>query len=122
MKDDKKNNKILFSAKAIPGAGRGSKLGFPTINLDVTGIDLDAGVYLAEIEISQKIHQGLLFFGKKQTFDNQLSLEVFIKDFVEGVSGRTARVKIIKKIRDVKKFANSQELQNQIKLDIKNNL
>jgi|GEM_PF-416754 len=113
---------IEFSAKVIKGAGRGKTLGFPTANLDAKNINLDHGVYLAEIGVTGRKYDGLLFFGPKQTFGEPLSLEVFIKGLEKDIYGETAAVRVMKKIRDVKKFDNPQDLQKQIERDIKDNL
>jgi len=113
---------LNFNAKVVRGMGRGKKLGFPTANLDAVGIDLEHGVYLVGIEVRGEKYSGLLFFGKKQTFGEPLSMEVFIKGFEGDIYGETAAVKIIKKIREIKKFDDPQDLQEQIARDVSENL
>jgi len=111
-----------FNAKVVKGVGRGKTLGFPTANLDAVGIDLEYGVYLVEIGVRGKKYKGLLFFGKKQTFGEPVSMEVFIKGFDGDIYGEIAAVEIIKKIREIKKFDNPQALQEQIARDVGENL
>lgn len=108
-----------FSAKIIKGEGIGKKIGFPTINLDKISLKIDYGVYLVEAEIDNKKYKGLLHFGPKKTFNNNISLELLIKNFISDINSKQIKIAIIKKIRDVKKFANIKDLQDQIKQDLK---
>ena len=107
-----------FKAKVITGKGRGRRIGFPTANLDKTDLDIDCGVYLAEARIEKKLYKGLLHFGPKKTFNGGVSLELFIKDFNFDIYGKNVKIKIIKKIREIKKFANAEWLKKQIKKDL----
>jgi len=115
------NTKLVFKAKVIPGAGRGKVLGFPTANLDTEGIDLNHGVYLVEAEIEGKIYSGLMHFGFKETFQEKPSLEILVKGLDYNIYGQVVAVKVVKKIRDIKRFANGIELKKQIEKDVKEN-
>ncbi|MCK4744921.1 riboflavin kinase [Candidatus Parcubacteria bacterium] len=112
-------NFFSFDAKAVKGEGIGKKIGFPTINLDKIRLKIDYGVYLVEAEIDNKRYKGLLHFGPKKTFANNISLELLLKNFISDISSKQIKIAIIKKIRDIKKFANIKDLQNQIKQDLK---
>jgi ADP-ribose pyrophosphatase YjhB (NUDIX family) len=120
--EDAQSEKFVFRGKVIRGKGRGKALGFPTANLDVPGIKLAHGVYLAEAKVSGQKYQGLIFFGPKETFGEPPSLEIFIKGLTVDIYGQTVAVRIIKKIRDVKKFDNPLELRKQIERDARENL
>ncbi len=113
---------LVFKAKVVYGKGRGKGLGFPTANLDATGIDLSHGVYLAEVEVEEKLYRGLLHFGFKETFQEDPSLEIFIKGLSADIHGDELKIRVIKKIREVKKFDNPEELQKQIEADVRENL
>ncbi len=110
---------IIFSAKVINGAGRGEKLGLPTINLDKIDLDIDYGVYLVEARVNNKNYMGILHFGRKETFKESSSQELFIKEHISGIAEKHIKIKIIKKTRDIKKFKNINELKIQINKDIK---
>jgi len=87
----------------VNGLGWGRRLGFPTANLDAVDINLEHGVYLVGIDVRGENYKGLLFFGKKQTFDGTVSAEVFIKDFNGDICGQTMAMRVFKKIREVDK-------------------
>ena len=110
---------MQFIAKVITGKGRGRRLGFPTANLDKKNLNINHGVYLADVEISGKMYKGLLHFGLKKTFCEDISLELFIKNFNFNIYGKNVKIKIIRKIREVKKFASAEDLKKQIKKDLK---
>jgi len=111
--------KFEFSSKVSGGAGRGKRLGFPTINLDNDKIDINYGVYLVESEINGKIYKGLLHFGQKETFAEPASLELYLKETVPEISDKIIKTKEIKKIREVMKFADAEELKKQMALDLR---
>jgi hypothetical protein len=111
--------KFEFIAKVRPGSGRGTSLGFPTINLDKPEIDINYGIYLVESQINGKIYKGLLHFGQKETFNEPASLELYVKETIPDIKNQTIEVKEIRIIRDVIKFADAEKLKEQMKLDLR---
>ncbi len=111
--------KFEFKANIKRGLGRGARLGFPTINLDNDQIDINYGVYLVESEINGKIYIGLLHYGQKETFNEPASLELYIKDFIMEASDKIIKIKEIKKIREIIKFAGAEDLKKQMTEDLK---
>ena len=109
----------FFKAKVIAGKGRGRKLGFPTANLDKTNLNIDCGVYSAKIKSNGKWYRALFHFGQRKTFNEGISLELYIKDFNFDIYHQEIEVKIVKKIREVRKFKGAEELKKQIKKDFK---
>lgn len=114
-----KAEQIIFNAEVINGLGRGRRIGYPTINLNKPDLDIDFGTYLVEAEIDQTGYTGLLHFGTKDTFNEAVSTELFIKDLIPEIKSRQVKIKIKRKIRDIKKFANTQDLKQQIREDVK---
>jgi len=108
---------VAFTARVVRGEGRGRGLGYPTANLDKTELDIPHGVYAVEVGVRGKKYSGLMHFGIKEVFNEGASLEVLIKDFSEDIYGQNIDVKVIRKIREVKKFDNSNLLVEQIKKD-----
>lgn len=107
-----------FSGKVVKGEGRGKKLGFHTANLDNIGLNLNYGVYLAEVKVDNKKYQGILHFGPQKTFGNKVTAEVYIKDFNSEIYGKRLKVMVIKKIREIKRFKSIDGLVKQIRKDI----
>jgi drug/metabolite transporter (DMT)-like permease len=110
--------KFDFMAKIKSGMGRGQSLGYPTINLDKAEIDINYGVYLVESQISGKIYRGLLHFGPKETFSEPATMELYIRENLLELPAEI-RIKEINKIREVRKFANAEQLKQQMAEDEK---
>jgi FAD synthase len=111
-------NKVKFSAKVIKGDGRGKKLGFPTANLDKTDLDLPHGIYVVKVKLRNEMYGAIMHFGYKEVFKGPVSLEVLIKDFSEDIYNQEINVRVVRKIRDVKKFDNVEELKKNISKDL----
>jgi drug/metabolite transporter (DMT)-like permease len=108
----------IFNANVVWGKGRGRKLGFPTANLDVLDLDISHGVYLVNVYIGKEKYKGLLHFGHKETFHEETSAEVFIKDFSEDIYKENIKVEVVSRIRNIRKFEDSDALRRQIKTDL----
>lgn len=116
---DGKQKSVSFISRVIHGEGRGAKLGFHTANLEKEDLDIPHGVYVVELNVAGKNYKGLMHFGYKEVFGGPVSLEVLIKDFSDDIYGEEIAVTIAKKIREVKKFENEDELKAAIKNDLK---
>ena len=112
-----KAQELEFIASVKPGSGQGARLGFPTINLDKIDLNIDYGVYLVEVKTDNN-YKGLLHFGLKETFAEGPSLELFIKERIDGIENKRFSINIIKKIREIKKFADIKALKAQIEKDL----
>lgn len=113
-----KSKNLTFSAKVIRGQGKGRALGFPTANLDKVDLDITHGIYAVELKLQGKKYLGVMHFGFKDVFKEEVSLEVLIKDFSGDIYGETLELKVIKKIREVQKFDNVEALKIAIKQDL----
>ena len=109
---------MIFRAKVIAGEGRGKKIGFPTANLNKTDLEIDFGVYLARARVGNQEFAGLLHFGPQKTFGARITAELHLKDFSGDLYGKEVQVEIISKVREIKKFANINELKTQITQDL----
>lgn len=97
--------------------GRGTRLGFPTANLDIIP-DVAEGVYLALTHIEDKKYPSLAFSGNAKTFgDTEKIFEVYILDFEKDLYGHNIGVELIQWLRDPKKFNNAEELIERMKED-----
>jgi len=113
-----KAKKISFSGKVIHGQGRGKLLGYPTANLDKTDLDIPHGVYAVRVSLEGKQYLGLMHFGFKDVFKEEVSLEILIVDFTSDIYGETLQLEVLGKIRELEKFANPDLLIAAIKKDL----
>ncbi len=106
----------------IEGARLGRKLGFPTANLDITGLlTPPTGVYAAEAHISSASYRAAVNIGHRPTIhsaDPQLHVEAHLLDFDGDIYGQALELVFLKKLRDEKKFPNPAALRVQIAEDI----
>ncbi len=114
-----KQQYIPFKSIVVHGDGRGKELGFYTANLTNMDLDIVHGVYKVEIMVKGKKYTGLMHFGYKEVFSGPVSLEVLIKNFSDDIYGEEVEVLVIKKVREVRKFKNIEELKVGVKNDLK---
>jgi riboflavin kinase / FMN adenylyltransferase len=92
----------------IKGEQLGRKLGFPTANLDVTGLLVPpTGVYAAEAQIGAARHRAAVNIGHRPTVrsaDPQLHVEAHLLGFDKDIYGQILEVVFLKKLRNEKKF------------------
>lgn len=118
-------NKLLAQPFFISGVVEhghniGSKLNFPTANIsfDTNKIIPKLGVYYVKIKIDGKLYKGIANVGNRPTFwENKIKVESFIINFDKQIYGKKITVYLHKYIREIKKFDNLAQLQEQIKKD-----
>ncbi len=103
--------------RVISGEGRGSKIGFPTANLEGTEhLCLREGVYAVVVNDSMK---AVANYGRRPTFGGGYRiLEVHIPRFEGNLLNEKLKVEFVKFLREERKFADAGELMEQIKKDI----
>lgn len=112
----------VFSGEVIHGVGRGKTLGIPTANLQVEqGELLPRGVHAARVswaEVSPRI--AVANVGTRPTFkEGEVSIEVHILDFDGDLYGISLNVELVEFLRAERAFAAVEDLQEQIRVDIK---
>lgn len=107
-----------FRGKVIAGAGRGRRIGYRTANLDNTDLDIPHGVYVVDISLLGNSYRGLMHFGFRDVYDEPVSLEILVKDFNGDIYGEEMTVNLVKKIREVKNFADTATLVKAIEKDL----
>jgi riboflavin kinase/FMN adenylyltransferase len=107
----------------IKGEQLGRKLGFPTANLNVTGLLVPpTGVYAVEAQIGAAQWRAAVNIGHRPTVrsaDPQLHVEAHLLDFEKDIYGQALELIFLKKLRDEKKFPTPEALRAQIAEDIK---
>lgn len=117
------NRHIFFTAKVVQGHQIGRKLGFPTANLSSPSLqELTEGIYVIRAWIENNRHTGVLYIGKRPTFENQghCIYEAHLFDYEDTVSlyGREITIEPLQKIRNERRFATPDELVQQIIKDV----
>ncbi|MDE7307197.1 MAG: bifunctional riboflavin kinase/FAD synthetase [Lachnospiraceae bacterium] len=119
-------NKMLgheYSVTGIVEHGRelGRTLCFPTINIQPPDDKIlpPNGVYISECVISEKNRAGVTNLGIKPTVGGErIGIETNIFDYSGNLYGQEVTVRLLKFLREEKKFESIYELQEQIKKDI----
>ena len=120
-------NKLLnrnwsIEGKIQKGRQLGTKIGFPTANLEINNYILaKPGVYAVKVKKkkSSKYIRGIANLGYRPTFNGKkILLEVHLFNFSENLYNKYLRVEFLKFIRAEKKFRNVDQLKKQIKIDL----
>jgi riboflavin kinase/FMN adenylyltransferase len=111
-----------LAGKVVRGDRLGHELGFPTANLDVTGLALPpGGVYTAQARAGGRVHRAVVNIGTRPTLKNpapQLRVETHLLDFTGDLYGQELEIVFGEKLREEKKFASLEDLKAQIARDI----
>jgi riboflavin kinase/FMN adenylyltransferase len=106
----------------IRGDELGRKLGFPTANLDVTGLLAPPnGVYIVHAKVNGQTHRAVVNIGVRPTVQQsapQLRVEAHLLDFNGDLYGQEMEIIFREKLRDEQKFSSLDELRNQIGRDL----
>ncbi len=104
---------ILHSihGKVRAGAKRGKSLGFPTANISLHKI-IPEGIYISQVSLFKKIYPAATFVGEEKI------CESYILNFHKNIYGQWITVKLLKKVRDNKKFVDEKSLIEAIKDDV----
>ena len=112
-----------LSGEVISGRKIGRSIGFPTANIkpnDSNKLIPANGVYAVEVIIEEVVHPGMLSIGTNPTVsedDSARSIEVNIIDFEKDIYGKSITIRFRKRLRDEKKFRNTEELSRQMEID-----
>lgn len=108
--------------KVMVGDKIGRQIGFPTANLDTTGLVLPPnGVYSSVVNVTGTQFKAALNVGFRPTVASEMSklqVEAHLLDFHENLYGSELELEIGSKLRDEKKFASIEELKDQIIRDV----
>ena len=105
----------------MTGEGLGAKIGFPTANLDVAGMQLPPdGVYAVRIQEGDKRNAGVANIGIRPTVDasaGRRTVEAHLFDFSENLLGKELALEFIEYLRSERKFPDLGALAAQIARD-----
>ena len=109
---------FALTGHVVPGAGRGSGLGFATANVEVEGTFAMMGpyVYAAYALIGESRYKAAVSIGEPPTFSPEsrefdpFLLEAHLLDFKEDLYGQDLKLEFIENLRPMQRFANREEL------------
>jgi len=112
--------------RVLQGDQRGRTIGFPTANLELSGLLAPAdGVYAVSARIldpegglSDARLSGVANLGVRPTVSGGRSMEVHLLDFAGDLYGRTLRIGFVKRLRGEIKFPDLAALRAQIARDV----
>jgi len=113
---------LTFFAPAVPGAGRGKRLGVPTVNLELAAIptELEEGIHacMARVDGDAQWREAVLHFGPRPVFKAPPTCEVhFLDGIPAGVQPKNLTVRVVEKIRKVRNFPSTEKLKAQMHTD-----
>ena len=108
--------------RIVDGDRLGRQLGFPTANLDVTGLNLPPnGVYAGITRVENVTYRVALNIGHRPTLNAPapaLRVEAHLLDFKGDLYGQELEIEVGDRLREEKKFASPAQLKEQIARDI----
>ncbi len=110
----------FVSGRVVIGHQRGRDLGFPTANISSRTEVLPAdGIYATLLHLGERTLWSVSSVGLNPTFGaGPRTIESHILNFHEDIYGAHVKLAFVKKIRDEKKFASTDELAKQIRGDV----
>ena len=115
--------KFGYFEKVIHGNEIGRTLNFPTINQPIPKKTVlpKFGVYLTEVLINGEIYKGVSNVGVKPTVQNKEPLiETHILGYSGNLYGEKLSVRLVKFLREEKRFSSLEKLKEQVDRDIQN--
>ena len=112
---------FALTGEIVRGAGRGSKILFPTLNLAPAQELLPkVGVYATETCVEGRWYRSATNVGFRPTFDGTvLGIESHLFDFSQQLSKGHIEVRFCERLRDERKFSGPAELRAQIAADLR---
>ena len=102
------------------GVARGSKIGFPTANLDaIDTLVPGRGVYAGRASLDDTSYAAAINIGPNPTFgEDAHKVEIHLLDFSKSIYGEPLEVDFLARLRDIQPFENIEALQRQLRRDV----
>jgi len=111
-----------IAGTVLRGDQLGRKLGFPTANVDIAGLQTPPnGVYAVQARVGARIFPAVANLGTRPTIKDdapELRFEVYLFDFEGDLYGRELEVAFIDFIRPEQRFNSVDELKERIARDV----
>ena len=97
--------------KVIGGRKDGKKIGFPTVNLDLSASPLKKGVYFTKTVVDGNVYRSVTNVGAHPTFgDYRENIETHILDFDGNLYNATVEIRFLAYEREIVKFDRAESL------------
>jgi len=110
-----------ITGKVVPGNAIGRGIGFPTANIEIADefkLIAAVGVYACRVYWMGKSYKGMSNIGYRPTINKgELTIEVNIFNFDQQIYDQQITISFVERMRDEEKFANKEELMEQLKVD-----
>ncbi len=103
------------------GDQRGRTIGFPTANLAVEDTPVMDGVWAGWVRRDGGLHAAAISVGTRPTFYGRTGfrlLEAHLLDFDEDIYDELVTVTLVRRLRDIVRFAGVDELVTQLHADV----
>ncbi len=108
-----------IAGRVRPGAARGRRLGAPTANLETANEILPDGVFVSETVWRGKVLPSVTSIGTNPTFGRHaVSVETHILDRRLDLRGAAITVRLLRRLRPTRRFADAAALASQIRKDV----
>ena len=116
------NHPFTITGTVVRGQQIGSKIGFPTANIDPGNphkLIPPHGVYAVRVMHKDQIYSGMLYIGDRPTLPElpQRNIEVHIFDFDRDIYGDKIRLELIERLRGDMVFEGLEPLRQQLMID-----
>jgi len=103
----------------IKGDSRGQILGLPTANIEPKNEILPPGVFISESQVQDRVFPSVTNIGFRPTFGStSQTVESHLLNFSGTLYGQEIKTRLLKKIREERKFPDAESLREQILKDI----
>lgn len=112
--------RFSVSGRIVEGKAIGRKMGFPTANMDMLkgSCFLKQGVYCVVAKVDGRKFWGITNVGEKPTVcDSNTNIETHIIGYDGDLYGKEISLEFYKRLRDVVKFKDIDELKKQLEKD-----
>ncbi len=111
---------MVYQTAVITGKGRGKRIGFPTLNLQIPdAFGATHGIYAGRVTIRGTVHPAAIHYGPIPTFHEVVpTLEAYLLDTQLIEPPREVEFELVAYIREIKEFLTPRELSAQISADV----
>lgn len=107
---------MRYTARVMPGKGRGKRIGFPTLNLEIPDPSpYSHGIYAGWITVAGHAYAAAFHFGPIPTFHEATpTLEAYVLDASFARAPASVEFEFVQRLRDIRTFQSAAALAAQI--------